>query len=136
MLDANHESQMGVGPVDPTDPSIKSYSNLYLEGSPVRKHDNAYFHMKEKIKNINNKYVTHSPTANSARKKGATNPVEPSTLSALGSISTKLNADLPPAPSVTEIIFNNGNIPLPNSIKLKPSPLNNAQIEMYDEEEY
>jgi hypothetical protein len=90
--------------------------------------------MKEKIKSIDSKYVTHTPTANSARKKGATNPTEPSTLSAMGSIS-KLNADLPPAPQVAEAtIFNNGNAPLPNSIKLKPSPLNNT--EMYDEEEY
>jgi hypothetical protein len=97
MLDGNHEIPMGVGPVDPTQPSMKSYSNLYLEGSPVRKHENAYFQMKEKIKQINSKYVTHSPTANSARKKGTTNPVDPPTLSALGSIS-KLNADLPPAP--------------------------------------
>jgi hypothetical protein len=53
--------------------------------------------MKEKIKHINSKYVTHSPTANSARKKGTTNLVDQPTLSALGSIS-KLNADLPPAP--------------------------------------
>lgn len=37
---------------------------------------------------------------------------------------------------MAETVFNNGNIPLPNSIKLKPSPLNNAQMEMYDEEEY
>ncbi len=96
MLDANHENPMGASPVDPSQPSMKSYSNLYLEGSPIRKHENAYFQMKEKIKHINSKYVTHSPTANSARKKG-TNPVEPSPLSALGGMS-KLNADLPPAP--------------------------------------
>jgi hypothetical protein len=34
----------------------------------------------------------------------------------------------------TENIINNGNAPLP--LKIKPSPLNKSQMQMYDEEEY
>jgi hypothetical protein len=43
LLDGNQENPMGAGgPVDPSQPSMKSFSNLYLEGSPVRKHENGY----------------------------------------------------------------------------------------------
>jgi hypothetical protein len=44
LLDGNHqENPMGAGGlVDPSQPSRKSFSNLYLEGSPVRKHENGY----------------------------------------------------------------------------------------------
>lgn len=100
MVDVTHNENLAEN-LGGQQPSAHSYSNLYLEGSPVRKYENTYFQMKEKIKSINLKYITQSsPTANSARKKNG----EVNGHSTMGGGFFRLNADLPPAPLVASIV--------------------------------
>jgi len=74
IIDANNDS--GLGEPSGQMAAAKSFSDLFLEGSPARKHENAYPLIKEKIKQINSKYITTSSpnNANSARKKNDVSP--------------------------------------------------------------